>query len=76
MASRKSASSLKLNSVDDDVDHSNDTSSPEKATTKDIPTQIYWGNVTKFAALHLGAIYGLKLCFTAPKWTTLAWGKC
>ncbi|MFO0089259.1 MAG: hypothetical protein ACK518_00340 [bacterium] len=63
MASRKSASSLEVKSGDD-INHG------------DFPTQIYWGNVAKFAALHLGAIYGLKLCFTDAKWTTLAWGKC
>ena len=49
------------------------TLSTEKIGT--IKTEIYWGNVVKLAALHLGAFYGFYLCFTASKWHTLSWGK-
>lgn len=49
----------------------------EKAvSTKYPPTKVYWGLVVFYTAIHIGAIYGLQLCFKTAKSATLIWGKC
>lgn len=39
------------------------------------PWKIVWRNVIAFIYLHVGAVYGLYLCFVAAKWQTVIWGK-
>jgi len=36
---------------------------------------IYYSNIFWFILLHVGAVYGVKLCFTDAKWTTILFGK-
>jgi fatty-acid desaturase len=46
---------------------------PAKKEPQEIDLPIVWRNVAVFTMLHLGALYGVYLCFYA-KWQTLLFG--
>lgn len=41
---------------------------------KDFKAEIVWRNVYWMAVLHIGALYGIYLCFTDAKWQTIVAG--
>jgi stearoyl-CoA desaturase (delta-9 desaturase) len=43
--------------------------------TKEYKWDISWRNVIAFIYLHVFALYGIYLSFTAAKYQTLVWGK-
>lgn len=74
MKSSKS-SPRKLNTVDKESELKEDLQVKiiygKAVSTKYPPTKIYWGLVLFYTAIHMGAIYGLQLCFKTTKWITL-----
>jgi len=43
-------------------------------SAKEVKTQIVWKNVMIYIYFHAAALYGIYLCFTSAKWTTIVWG--
>ncbi|RWS10391.1 acyl-CoA Delta(11) desaturase-like isoform X2 [Dinothrombium tinctorium] len=48
--------------------------SKERRNAEEYRIQIVWRKVFFMIYLHLGALYGIYLCFTAAKWGTIFFG--
>lgn len=62
-----------LHECDDEV--STQIIAEELKKPSDRKLQLVWRNIILFIYLHIVALYGLYICFTNAKWTTLLFGK-